>query len=122
MENINVEKLFELIKIINPSPITFNEYRIKCGDADIRKVLISEIEDYLSETNYDGPFEYEPIFYYFKGIDSVKNQNQELLKNLPNHWFSLKFFSPKGFLWNFFFKEFLLKNMLQMNLKKKDVY
>ncbi len=94
MEQKSNQQLFELLYLIYPQSITFEEYKNTCDNDEklLKNTLISEIEDYLSETNYKGPFEYEPIYYYFKGIDSVLNKNKELLKELPTHAKKLKEF------------------------------
>ena len=85
MDQISDEKLFELYLIVNPSFQTLDEYKQIAGE-NYRNVLIDEIQDYLSETHYDGPFEYDPIYYYFKGL----SLNKELLKEIPLHARQLK--------------------------------
>lgn len=84
------EKLFELLQLIAPeenetleswekAAYLFNSYTSPC------KLLSDTILDYVSDTDYDGPLEYEPMFYYFKDRNDTMKYNKDLLKALPSH-------------------------------------
>ena len=98
MEQKSNQQLFELLYLIYPQSITFEEYKNTCDNDEklLKNTLISEIEDYLSETNYKGPFEYEPIYYYFKGRDDILTQNKNFLKELPTYANKLKEFHKQN--------------------------